>query len=256
MVSDEGAIVPTEKILAIDDTAREMFEAGYLKIDDDGILVPATNIEQAGFFNSAAPLEVEQKVVSNVTLEEFNYTEPELLSSENAFKSNLAFSRRTLESDANALLFELGQLEVGADGALKPTERFDPLIVARSSRLTGNIAARGSIIQRQAADRLLLSAGALDTKMTTRVVGADLASNIFSADVTRVISADIVRDDAINSIERLASANRVALPTDLKERKLDELVSIGGGALSTRDALKGLARHTGSRYIIAGDYNW
>ena len=73
--------------------------------------------------------------------------------------------------------------------------------------------------------------------MTTRVVGADLASNIFSADVTRVISADIVRDDAINSIERLASANRVALPTDLKERKLDELVSIGG-ALSTRDALK------------------
>ena len=55
--------------------------------------------------------------------------------------------------------------------------------------------------------------------------------------MTRVISADIVRDDAINSIERLASANRVALPDDLKERKLDELVSIGG-ALSTRDALK------------------
>ena len=135
------------------------------------------------------------------------------------------------------LLFELGQLEVGADGALKPTERFDPLIVARSSRLTGNIAARDSIIQDKAADRLLLSAGALDTKMTTRVVGSDLASNIFSAEVTRVISADIVRDDAINSIERLASANRVALPDDLKERKLDELVSIGG-ALSTRDALK------------------
>ena len=238
VVSDEGAIVPTEKILAIDDTAREMFEAGYLKIDDDGILVPATDIEQAGFFNSAAPLEVEQKVVSNVTLEEFNYAEPELLSSENAFKSNLAFSRRTLESDANAAkLFELGQLEVGADGALKPTERFDPLIVARSARLTGNIAARDSIIQDKAADRLLLSAGALDTKMTTRVVGSDLASNIFSAEVTRVISADIVRDDAINSIERLASANRVALPDDLKERKLDELVSIGG-ALSTRDALK------------------
>ena len=238
VVSDEGAIVPTEKILAIDDTAREMFEAGYLKIDDNGLLVPATNIEEDGFFTSAAPLEVEQKTVSNVTLEEFNYTEPELLSSENAFKSNLAFSRRTLESDANAAkLFELGQLEVGADGALKPTERFDPLIVARSARLTGNIAARGSIIQDKAADRLLLSAGALDTKMTTRVVGADLASNIFSADVTRVISADIVRDDAINSIERLASANRVALPTDLKERKLDELFSIGG-ALSTRDALK------------------
>ena len=238
VVSDEGAIVPTEKILAIDDTAREMFEAGYLKIDDNGLLVPAANIEEDGFFTSAAPLEVEQKAVSNVTLEEFNYTEPELLSSENTFKSNLAFSRRTLESDANAAkLFELGQLEVGADGALKPTERFDPLIVARSARLTGNIAARGSIIQDKAADRLLLSAGALDTKMTTRVVGADLASNIFSADVTRVISADIVRDDAINSIERLASANRVALPYDLKERKLDELVSIGG-ALSTRDALK------------------
>ena len=238
VVSDEGAIVPTEKILAIDDTAREMFEAGYLKIDDDGILVPATDIEQAGFFNSAAPLEVEQKVVSNVTLEEFNYAEPELLSSENQFKSNLARSQRTLERDENvAKLFELGQLEVGADGALKPTERFDPLIVARSSRLTGNIAARDSIIQDKAADRLLLSAGALDTKMTTRVVGSDLASNIFSAEVTRVISADIVRDDAINSIERLASANRVALPDDLKERKLDELVSIGG-ALSTRDALK------------------
>lgn len=237
VVTEQGEIVPTEKMLEVDPTAREMFEAGYLTVSEDGLLVPSTEIPATAFAIEQDAQSIDEKIVSQVTLEEFNYVEPTLLSDEGTFKTNIASSRSALENDETvARLFELGQLEIGSDGALKITDRLDPLMVVRSSRLERKSPSE-SIIKDRAADRLLLSVGALDTKSTTRVVGSDIARAIYSAEVTRVVSADIVRDDAINSIERLASANSVTLPNDLKARKLDDLVSIGG-ALSTRDALK------------------
>lgn len=235
-IDENGNVNPTEKMLEVDPVAKKMVEDGLLEVDENGFLVPSQNFDQAKFYDDVETQEGETSIVSDVTLAEFGFSEPELIATEESYKSNLASTEAVLKNDpTSAKLFELGQLEIDGDGFLKPSEKFSPLSIARVQR-TSRLS-KVSFVEDNAADKLLLKSGVFDTKITTRVVGADLAESFYSAEVTKVVRADIVRDDAINAIERLASANDVAVPDDIKQRNLDELVTIGG-ALSTRDALK------------------
>lgn len=235
-IDENGNVNPTEKMLEFDPTAQKMFEDGLLEVDENGFLVPSENFDQAKFYDNVETQEGDTSIINEVTFTEFGYSEPEFIASEGRYKSNLASTEAVLKNDpTSAKLFELGQLEIDGDGFLKPSKSFSPLSMARVQR-TSRLS-KVSFVEDNAADKLLLNSGVFDTKITTRVVGAGLAQSFFSAEVNKVVSADIVRDDAIFAIERLASANDVAVPDDIKQRNLDELVTIGG-ALSTRDALK------------------
>lgn len=235
-IDKNGNVNPTEKMLEFDPTAQKMFEDGLLEVDEDGFLVRSENFDQARFYDNVETQEGDASIINEVTLTEFGYSEPEFIASEGRYKSNLASTEAVLKNDpTSAKLFELGQIEIDGDGFLKPSESFNPLSMARVQR-TSRLS-KVSFVEDSAADQLLLNSGAFDTKITTRVVGAGLAQSFYSAEVNKVVRADIVRDDAINAIERLASANDVAVPGDIKQRNLGELVTIGG-ALSTRDALK------------------
>lgn len=234
-IDENGNINPTEKMLEVDPIAQKMFEEGMLEVDENGFLVPSANFDQNALYDEVAVDEPAIDLVSDATLNDFGYVEPTFISSEERYKSNLQTTEAVLKNDpTSAKLFELGQLEIDQNGFLKPSEKFDPMTVARAERATR--LNRTTFIDDGAAEKLMLQSGVFDTKITTRVVGRDLASNFYSADVTKVVSADIVREDAINAIEKLAVSNGIALPDDVKTRNLDELVALGG-ALSTSDAL-------------------
>ncbi|MGC6535534.1 MAG: FecR family protein [Parvibaculales bacterium] len=234
-IDENGNINPTEKMLEVDPIAQKMFEEGMLEVDENGFLVPSANFDQNALYDEVAVEEPAIDLVSDATLKDFGYVEPTFIASEERKKQNLQTTEAVLKNDpTSAKLFELGQLEIDQNGFLKPSEKFDPMTVARaerSSRLN-----RKTFIDDGAAEKLMLQSGVFDTKITTRVVGRDLASDFYSAEVTKVVSADIVREDAINAIEKLAVSNGIALPDDVKTRNLDELVALGG-ALSTSDAL-------------------
>ena len=235
-LDDEGNIVPTEKMLELDPVAREMFDDGMLEINEEGLLVPTENLEEASLYDGVSFEEVEAKQVSSATLRELGFDEVETLESEDIYKSNLSATRAVLEQDETAAkLYEVGQLEIDENGFLKPSESFNPLIAARTEASIGN--QQNTFIEDNASDKLLLDSGVFDTKITTRVVGADIASNLYSEDISQVVSADIVREDALDSITKLAAANGLLLPEDVEEKKIEDLVSLGG-VLATRDALK------------------
>ena len=248
-VDENGNVAPTAKILEIDDTAKEMFEKGYLEVDENGFLVPSDDFKSANFYEDA---EVDQSafdssfdVVSDKTLDEFNFVAPEEISEEAAFKLNAARTRRELASDpTTAKLFELGQIEQDEKtGLLVPSRSFNPVTLSRvESQLSRK---RNTFVVDAAPEKFLLDGGVFDSKITTRVLGSDLAGNFFSDDVVKVVKADIIREDTINAIDRLADFNGVDLPGDIKERNLDELISFGG-ALSTQDAIN--ARFGTGRY--------
>ena len=248
-VDESGNVAPTAKILEIDDTAKEMFEKGYLEVDENGFLVPSDDFKSANFYEDT---EVDQSafdssfdVVSDKTLSEFNFAAPEEISEEAAFKLNAARTRRELASDpTTAKLFELGQIEQDEKtGLLVPSRSFNPVTLSRvESQLSRK---RNTFVVDAAPEKFLLDGGVFDSKITTRVLGSDLAGNFFSEDVVKVVKADIVREDTINAIDRLADFNGVDLPSDIKERNLDELISFGG-ALSTQDAIN--ARFGTGRY--------
>jgi hypothetical protein len=238
-INKDGDIVPTAQMIELDDTVKDMFNEGLLTIDEDGFLVPTERFEQNNLYDDVAYEESEQSFISEVTLSEFSYDQPLEISTEEQYKNNVSATRAVLSADPNsAKLFELGQLEVDEFGLLKPSDSFDPLVVARTKNTNlREIGTQRSYINDSASDKMLLTMGSFDTKVTTRVIGADLAKNFFSENVTKVVSADIVREDALSAIDRLAEANGIGLPENLKQRSLKDLVSLGG-ALSTSDALQ------------------
>lgn len=238
-INKDGDIVPTAQMIELDDTVKDMFNEGLLTIDEDGFLLPTERFEQNNLYDDVAYEESEQSFISEVTLSEFSYDQPLEISTEEQYKNNVSATRAVLSADPNsAKLFELGQLEVDEFGLLKPSDSFDPLVVARTKNTNlREIGTQRSYINDSASDKMLLTMGSFDTKVTTRVIGADLAKNFFSENVTKVVSADIVREDALSAIDRLAEANGIGLPENLKQRSLKDLVSLGG-ALSTSDALQ------------------
>jgi len=238
-INEEGNIVPTAQMIELDDTVKDMVNEGLLSVDENGFLVPTERFEQNNLYDDVAYEDSEQDFISEVTLSEFSYAEPQEISAEALYKNNVSATRAVLSSDANsAKLFELGQLEVDEFGLLKPSDSFDPLVVARTKNTNlREVGTQRSYITDSASDKMLLTMGSFDTKVTTRVVGVDLAKNFYSENVTKVVSADIVREDALSAIDRLAEANGIGLPEDLKQRSLKDLVSLGG-ALSTSDALQ------------------
>lgn len=235
-IDESGAIVPTAKMLELDPTAQAMFDDGLLEVDENGFLVASTSYQQEDFYEEVTFQETDEKQVSDATLREFGFEEVEVLTTEDLYKSNLTATRSVLSGDeTTAKLYEAGQLEIDENGLLKPSADFNPLLAARAEEATAR--SQISFIDDNAADKLLLDTGVFDTKLTTRVVGTDLASVFYSEEVTQIVSADIVRDDALSAITILADANGLSLPDNVEDKKLEDLVALGG-ALSTRDALK------------------
>lgn len=235
-IDESGAIVPTAKMLELDPTAQAMFDDGLLEVDENGFLVASTSYQQEDFYEEVTFQETDEKQVSDATLREFGFEEVEVLTTEDLYKSNLTATRSVLSGDeTTAKLYEAGQLEIDENGLLKPSADFNPLLAARAEEATTR--SQISFIDDNAADKLLLDTGVFDTKLTTRVVGTDLASVFYSEEVTQIVSADIVRDDALSAITILADANGLSLPDNVEDKKLEDLVALGG-ALSTRDALK------------------
>ncbi len=239
-IDEEGKIMPTARMIELDDTVKDMFNEGLLTVDENGFLVPTEQFEQNNLYDDVSYEEAEQDFISEVTLSDFSYEQPLEISEEEQYKNNVIATRAVLSTDQNsAKLYDLGQLEVDEFGLLKPSESFNPLVVARTNNKNVqqvSLAPR-SYINDSASDKMLLRMGSFDTKVTTRVVGVDLANNFYSENVTKVVSADIVREDALSTIDRLAKANGIGLPEDIKQRSLKDLVSLGG-ALSTSDALQ------------------
>ena len=235
-IDESGAIVPTAKMLELDPTAQAMFDDGLLEVDENGFLVASTSYQQEDFYEEVTFQETDEKQVSDATLREFGFEEVEVLTTEDLYKSNLTATRSVLSGDeTTAKLYEAGQLEIDENGLLKPSADFNPLLAARAEEATTR--SQISFIDDNAADKLLLDTGVFDTKLTMRVVGTDLASVFYSEEVTQIVSADIVRDDALSAITILADANGLSLPDNVEDKKLEDLVALGG-ALSTRDALK------------------
>jgi hypothetical protein len=228
-INKDGDIVPTAQMIELDDTVKDMFNEGLLTIDEDGFLLPTERFEQNNLYDDVAYEESEQSFISEVTLSEFSYDQPLEISTEEQYKNNVSATRAVLSADPNsAKLFELGQLEVDEFGLLKPSDSFAPLVVARTKNTNlREIGTQRSYINDSASDKMLLTMGSFDTKVTTRVIGADLAKNFFSENVTKVVSADIVREDALSAIDRLSEANGIGLPENLKQRSLKDLVSLG-----------------------------
>lgn len=246
-VDESGQIVPTAKMLELDPTAQAMFDEGLLEVDENGFLVPSQDYDPDGFYEDVSFEETDDKQVSDATLKEFGFEEVQALNDEDAYKANLSATRAVLKADeTTAKLYEVGQLEIDENGLLKPSADFDPLLAARAEQTVQR--EQITFVDDNAADKLLLNTGVFDTKITTRVVGTDLASDLYSTEVTQVVSADIVRDDALNAITKLAAANGLSLPDNIDEKELDDLVALGG-ALSTRDALKA------SVGVTSVDYN-
>ncbi len=239
-IDKDGKIMPTARMIELDDTVKDMFNEGLLTVDENGFLVPTEQFEQNNLYDDVSYEEAEQDFISEVTLSDFSYEPPLEISEEEQYKNNVIATRAVLSSDPNsAKLYEMGQLEVDEFGLLKPSDSFNPLVVARTNNTNVqqvSLAPR-SYIYDTASDKMLLSMGSFDTKVTTRVVGVDLANNFYSENVTKVVSADIVREDALSTIDRLAEANGIGLPEDIQQRSLKDLVSLGG-ALSTSDALQ------------------
>lgn len=238
-INQDGEIVPTAQMIELDDAVKDMVDQGLLSVDADGFLVPTERFEASNLYADVSSAPSEQNLISEVTLSEFSYEAPIEIRTEEQYKSNISATQAVLSTDANsAKLYELGQLEVDAFGLLKPSKSFNPLLVARAN--TSALRETGvprSYIKDSASDQMLLTMGSFDTKVTTRVVGVARANNFYSENVTRVVSADIVRDDALSRIDRLAAANGIGLPEDIQLRSLKDLVSMGG-ALSTSDALQ------------------
>ena len=235
-IDENGTIVPTARMLELDPTAQAMFDEGLLEVDENGFLVAAESFEQDNFYEEVSFTETDDKQVSEATLKEFGFEEVEVLSTEDLYKSNIVATRSVLAGDETAAkLYEAGQLEIDENGLLKPSNDFNPLLAARAERAV--LRSSVSFVDDNAADKLLLNTGVFDTKITTRVVGTELATVFYDEEITKVVSADIVREDALDAITKLAGANGLALPDNIEAKGLDDLVALGG-ALSTRDALK------------------
>ena len=63
------------------------------------------------------------------------------------------------------------------------------------------------------------------------------ASSLYSADVTRVVSRDIVRENTVDAISKLAAANEIEVSEDFKTQDLEKLVAVGND-LSNLDRMR------------------
>lgn len=229
-IDESGNAAPTEKMLELDDTAKEMFDRGLIKVNEEGFLVPAEDFDAEELYAEFKAEEPDFELVSTVTLDEFDFEEPELLASEASYIENRIAATQVLKNDSDlAALYSNGLVRMGDDGKLATENEFKDYFTSRISSSPSALGAteRQTFVADTAVDKFLLNEGVFDVKETTRVLGVDLASSLYSAEVATLVTADIVRDDAINAIEKLANANQVRLDGDTKVQSLETLIAVG-----------------------------
>ena len=239
-LDENGTAAPTEKMLELDETAKKMFDEGLLEVDDNGFLVPSDDFDPealyAEFQNEDAPVEL----VSDVTLAEFELEAPSELALEAEFLEKRAAATEAFKTDTQlAELYEKNLVELDASGNIKPSDDFKAVFTSGLTRPTtgGFQPIPETFIDDSGADKFLLETGVFDTKITTRVLGAERASSLYSADVTRVVSRDIVRENTVDAISKLAAANEIKVSEDFKTQDLEKLVAVGND-LSNLDRMR------------------
>lgn len=210
-LDNEGNLAPTEKMIDSDATARELYENGLLRVDENGLLVPTEKYAE----QEAATLQVDPDA-------------PVELYQEEERKANVANARIILAQDrVAAQLYRAGQLEINAQGLLVPSEAFNPLIATRIEE-NDALGRRRSYIEDNAADRVLLDVGILDTRLTTRVVGRELAGSLYSEVLVERIIADIRREQAVIALNELAASLGLRLSEEhLKGLSVEEMNELG-----------------------------
>lgn len=229
-VDESGNVAPTEKMLELDDTAKAMFDRGLIKVNEEGFLVPADDFDAEELYAEFKAEEPDLELVSAVTLDEFDFEEPDLLAVEASYIENRNAATQVLKNDSGlAEFYASGLVGMGEDGKLATKNEFKDYFTSRIStdQSAFGTTEKQTYVADTAVDKFLLDEGVFDVKETTRVLGVNLASSFYSAEVATVVTADIVRDDALNAIEKLASVNQVRLDGATKEQSLETLIAVG-----------------------------
>lgn len=238
-LDESGTAAPTEKMLELDETAKKMFDEGLLEIDDNGFLVPSDDFDPEALYAEFQNDDVPVELVSEVTLAEFELEAPSELAFEAEYLEKRAAVSEVFKADTElASFYDQGLVEVDANGNIKTSDDFKAVFTSTLTRPTTiDFETPQTFIDDSGADKFLLETGVFDTKITTRVLGAERATSLYSADVTRVVSRDIVRENTVDAISKLAAANEIKVSEDFKTQDLEKLVAVGND-LSNIDRMR------------------